>query len=74
VITFCIREEIKASNSPTHTGRRAIMSYHGKIVQLLVGLLEYFYVVVRQHWIIHQICGDDVLVSGFGHQRVSKTP
>jgi hypothetical protein len=50
------------------------MSYQGKIVQLFVGLLEGFYVVVRQHWIIHQSCGDDILVSASGHQQVSGAP
>jgi hypothetical protein len=50
------------------------MSYHGKIVQLFVGLLEGLYVAVRQHWIIHQIGGDDVLVPRPGHQQITRTP
>jgi hypothetical protein len=74
VITFYIKGEIKISNSITYTSRRVITSYHGKIVQLLVGLLEGFYVLVRQPWIIHQIGGDDVLVPRPGHQQISKTP
>jgi hypothetical protein len=48
------------------------MSYQGKIVQLFEGLVEGFYVAIRQHWIIHQICGDDVLVSASSHQQVFK--
>jgi hypothetical protein len=72
MITFCIEGEIKTSHSTTHTSRRVVTSYHGKIVQLLVGLLEGFYVIGRQHWIIHQICGDDVLVPGPGHQQLSR--
>jgi hypothetical protein len=74
LITFCIRREIKTSNSTTYTDKRVLMSYQGRIVQLFVGLLEGFYVVVQQHWIIHQICGDDVLVSASGYQQVSRPP
>jgi hypothetical protein len=74
LITFCIRREIKTSNSTTYTARRVIMSYQGKIVQLFGGLLEGFYVVVPQHWIMHHICGDDVLVSASGHQQISRAP
>jgi hypothetical protein len=47
------------------------MSYHGKIIQLLVGLLEGLYVVGRQHWIIRQIGGDDILYPG---PAISKSP
>jgi hypothetical protein len=65
MITFCIEGEIK-------TSRRVITSYHGKIVQFLVGLLEGSYIIGRQHWIIHQICGDDVLVPGPDHQQLSR--
>jgi hypothetical protein len=50
------------------------MSYQRKIVQLFEGLLEGSYVVVCQHWIIHQIYGDDVLVSASSHQQVFRTP
>jgi hypothetical protein len=50
------------------------MSYHGKIVRLLVGLLEGLYVIGRQDWIIHQIGGDDILIPGPGHQQVARTP
>jgi hypothetical protein len=57
-----------------YTSGKVITSYHGKIVQLLVGLLEGFYVIIRQHWIIHQICGVNVLVPGPGHQQISRTP
>jgi hypothetical protein len=71
---FCIKEEIKTCNSTTYTSRGAIISYHGKIVQLLVGLLEGSYVDVRQYRIIHQISGDDVLVPEPGHQQVTRTP
>jgi hypothetical protein len=74
VITFCIKGEIKTNNLTTYTSRRAIMSYHGKIVQLLVGLLEGLYVAGCQHWIIHQIGGDVILVPGPSHQQVAKTP
>jgi hypothetical protein len=50
------------------------MPYQGKIVHLFGDLLEVSNVVVRQHRIIHQICGDDVLVSAFGHQQISRAP
>jgi hypothetical protein len=50
------------------------MTYHGKIVQLLVGLLEDLYVAGRQHWIIQQLSGDDILVPGPGHEQVARTP
>jgi hypothetical protein len=40
LITSCIRGRIKTSNSTTYTGRRVIMSYQGKIVQLFGDLLE----------------------------------
>jgi hypothetical protein len=39
------------------------MPYQGKIVHLFGDLLEVSNVLVRQDRIIHQICGDDVLVS-----------
>jgi hypothetical protein len=74
LITSCIRGKIKTRNSTTYTGRRVIMSYHGKIVQLFGDLLEVSYVVVRQNRVIHQICGDDVLVSMSGHQQISRAP
>jgi hypothetical protein len=48
------------------------VSYHGEIVQLLGDLLEVSYVVLHQNRIIHQICGDDVLVSTSGHQQISR--
>jgi hypothetical protein len=50
------------------------MPYHGKIIQLLVSLLEGFDVISRQHWVIHQICGNEVLVPGPGHQQIFGTP
>jgi hypothetical protein len=70
---FYIKREDKSSNSTTYTSRRVITSYHGKIIQLLVGLLEGPYVAVRPHWIIHQIGGDDVLVPEPGHQQITRT-
>jgi hypothetical protein len=70
---FYIKREDKSSNSTTYTSRRVITSYHGKIIQLLVGLLEGPYVVVRQYWIIHQIGGDDVLVPEPSHQQITRT-
>jgi hypothetical protein len=50
------------------------MPYQGKIVQLFGDLLEVSNVVVHQDQIIHQNCGDDVLVSPSGHQQISKAP
>jgi hypothetical protein len=74
LITSCIRGKIKTSNSTTYTGRRVITSYQGKVVHLFGDLLEVPDVVVRQNRIIHQICGDDVLVSASGHQQISRAP
>jgi hypothetical protein len=50
------------------------MSYQGKIVQLFGDLLEVSYILVRQNRIIHQICGDDVLVSASGHRQIYRAP
>jgi hypothetical protein len=57
-----------------YTSRKVLRSYHGKIIQFLVGLLEGLYVAGRQHWIIHQISGDDILVPGPGLQQFTRTP
>jgi hypothetical protein len=57
-----------------HNGRRVIAPYQGKFVHFLEDLLEVSYVVVRQERIIHQICGDDVLVSAPGHQQLFRAP
>jgi hypothetical protein len=50
------------------------MPYQGKIIHLFEDLLEVSYVVVHQDRIIHQICGDDVLVSAPDHQDISRAP
>jgi hypothetical protein len=50
------------------------MPYQGKLVHLFEDLLEVSNVVVRQDRIIHQICGDDILVSASGHQQMSRAP
>jgi hypothetical protein len=71
---FCIEEEIKTSHSTAHTSKRVVTSYHGIIVQLLVSLLEGFDVISRQHWVILQICGNEVLVPRPGHQQIFRTP
>jgi hypothetical protein len=74
VITFCIKEEIKTSNSTIYTSRKVLRSYHGKIIQFFVGPLEGLYVAGRQHWIIHQIGDDDIPVPGPGLQQFTRTP
>jgi hypothetical protein len=74
LITSYIRGKIKTSNPTTYTGRGVIMPYQGKIVHIFGDLLEVSNVVVRQDRIIHQICGDDVLVSTSGHQQISRAP
>jgi hypothetical protein len=72
--TSCIRGKAKTSNSTTHNGRRVIVPHQGKFVHFLGDLLEVLYVVVCQERIIHQICGDDVLVSAPRHQQLFKAP
>jgi hypothetical protein len=50
------------------------MPYQGKIVHLFGDLLEVSNVVVHQDRIIHQTYGDDILVSAFDHQQISRAP
>jgi hypothetical protein len=56
-----------------YTNRKVLRSYHGKVIQFLVCLLEGLYVAGRQHRIIHQIGGDDVLAPELGHQQLLGT-
>jgi hypothetical protein len=74
LITSYIRGKINTSNLTTYMGRRVIMSYHGKIVQLFGDLLEVSYVVVRQNRVFYQIRGNDILVSASSHQQISSAP
>jgi hypothetical protein len=62
----------RRNNSTKHNGRRAVMSYQGKFVNLLGDLLEIPHVIDRVERIIQQIFGDDVLVSSPGHQQISR--
>jgi hypothetical protein len=56
-----------------HTSGKVLKSYHGKFIQFLVCPLEGLYVTGRQHWVIHQISGDDVLAPELGHQQLLGT-
>jgi hypothetical protein len=73
VITFCIKEGSQTNNSTMYASRKVLRSYHGKVIQFLVCLLEGLYVAGRQHWVIHQIGCDDVLAPELGHQQLLGT-
>jgi hypothetical protein len=70
---FCIKEGSQTNNSTMHTSRKVLRSYHGKVIQFLLCLLEGLYIAGCQHWVIHHISGDDVLALELGHQQLLGT-
>jgi hypothetical protein len=57
-----------------HTGRQALGTYHGKVIQFFVSSPEAPYVLGCQLRVIHQFGVDDVLIFGPGFQHFSGTP